>query len=342
MIQRVSVNPGQVTHYAEVTLSADGSALDGFPLLTIGEDSYIVGAEIQSGINFRVAQSCHAICIGKGCSLADGITFIVDLNHNYEAVAQGELSFLSGVNIHDHTRRKGSIILQNDVWIGHGVTIMSGATLHNGAIVAANAVVTKDVPPYAIVGGNPAKVIRYRFDMDVINGLQEIAWWEWPNALRESRKQDFALPPAEFVKKYLPEAKDCLTSAPVLPRESDRIIILIIPDVAEKFPLYPKVFRQFFAMNRTDFELLIYLPKDDSDANTIQRIEQELSWYESSECYVTMQTGTDIDEHVLFTYADYFVTTRDRETIRRTCLCDLHGTKILYGTDEPIFIFDSK
>lgn len=337
MIQKVSIDPRRLTGYGELKA---GSPLDGFPLLTIDEDSYIVGAEIQSGINFRPAQSCHAICIGKGCSLADAITFMVDLNHNYEAVAQGELAFLSGMNIPDHTSRKGSIILQNDVWIGHGATIMGGVTLHNGCIVAAGSVVTKDVPPFAIVGGNPAKLIRYRFNEEVIAGMQKIAWWDWTVAEREERKRDFALPPSEFVRKYLPKAERRLSGFSAIPKTSDRKIVLVIPDLTERFSLYPKVFRHFFEQNSTAHELLIYLPQSASDARSVRQVERELEKYESSDSYVTLQSGTDIDEHALFDYADFFVTTRDRQTVRRTCLCDLHHTGILYGTDEPIFSYE--
>lgn len=110
------------------------------------------------------------------------------------------------------------IILQNDVWIGHGATVMAGVTLHNGCVVAANTVVTKDIPPYAIVGGNPARILRYRFDEDTIGGLQKIAWWDWPPALQQARKEDFTMPAPKFLEKYLPEAEEKLkTLLVVLP-----------------------------------------------------------------------------------------------------------------------------
>ena len=75
---------------------------------------------------------------------------------------------------------KGDIVVGNDVWIGYEAVILSGVTIGDGAIVAARAVVTKDVPPYAIVGGVPAKIIRPRFPEDVIKRLQSLRWWDWP------------------------------------------------------------------------------------------------------------------------------------------------------------------
>ena len=75
---------------------------------------------------------------------------------------------------------KGDTRIGNDVWIGEKATIMPGVTVGDGAVIAAHAVVTKDVPAYAVVGGNPARTIRMRFSDDAIRRLLEIAWWNWP------------------------------------------------------------------------------------------------------------------------------------------------------------------
>jgi serine acetyltransferase len=78
-----------------------------------------------------------------------------------------------------HPSCKGDITVENDVWIGANSTIMSGIKIGNGAIVAAGSTVTKDVPSYAIVAGNPAKVVKYRFTEEQIEKLLSIAWWDW-------------------------------------------------------------------------------------------------------------------------------------------------------------------
>jgi acetyltransferase-like isoleucine patch superfamily enzyme len=77
-----------------------------------------------------------------------------------------------------HPASKGDIVIKNDVWIGFGSTILGGVTLGNGSVVAARSVVTKDVPDYAIVGGSPARILKYRFEQRIIDLLLEIAWWE--------------------------------------------------------------------------------------------------------------------------------------------------------------------
>lgn len=207
MIQKFRVE--FCTHeYTQMTIASEGE-LNGFPMLSIDSESYIDGGEIQSGMNFLPYEGRHCIAIGKSCSLATDIVFMIDMNHNYNSVFQGALPSIFNTRQFMTTPRKASIIIQNDVWVGYGVTIMAGVTLHNGCVVAAGSVVTKDVPPYAIVGGNPAKIIRYRFDPEIIDGLQKIAWWDWPNEWKKQRRDDFIRPVEEFVEKYLSLADKC-------------------------------------------------------------------------------------------------------------------------------------
>ena len=199
----------QTHRYTEITLTGN-EQLQRFPLISFDLDSYLVGGQVQSKLNFAPVPGRHCIAVGKCCAMAEGITFMVNLDHDFTGVVQGDpepLMELTRNNIRPkRTRQKGSIIIQNDVWVGHGATIMNGVTLHNGCVVGTNAMVTKDVPPYAIVGGNPARVLKYRFDPEIIDALQRIAWWDWPDEVLRARKADFFLPPAEFAAKYLPLA----------------------------------------------------------------------------------------------------------------------------------------
>lgn len=202
MLQNLSIPPHRIQHITCITGAPPGRNKP-FPLLTIDEDSYIAGAEVYSGLDFDPDAGRYCLAIGKGCSLAEGITFLIDLDHDFHSVSQGELSCLQGMEKTWKTRRRASIILQNDVWVGHGATIMAGVTLHNGCIAAANAVVTKDIPPYAIAGGNPARILGYRFDEETIAALQRIAWWDWPKETRLARRADFDLPVQAFIERCL-------------------------------------------------------------------------------------------------------------------------------------------
>ncbi|MGG1638666.1 CatB-related O-acetyltransferase [Paenibacillus sp. FSL K6-3182] len=122
--------------------------------------------------------------IGKFCAIASSVKFIMNGgNHNTNSFTtfpfgafggewEAGLKNLSG-------GFKGDTVIGNDVWIGYNATIMPGIHIGDGAIIATNAVVTKDVPSYSIVGGNPAKLIRNRFDQETIDILNTLKWWNW-------------------------------------------------------------------------------------------------------------------------------------------------------------------
>lgn len=124
------------------------------------------------------------LIIGKFCMIASGATFIMNGgNHLTDAVTAYPFAIFggdwSGAMEGRHYPVKGDTVIGNDVWIGHQATIMPGVRIGDGAIIAANATVTKDVEPYAIVGGNPATVIRKRFSDEDIEDLLELRWWDW-------------------------------------------------------------------------------------------------------------------------------------------------------------------
>ena len=126
------------------------------------------------------------LMIGKFCSIACGAKFIFNsANHTLTSLStypfpiffeEWELDRKDVANAWDN---KGNIVIGNDVWIGYEAVIFAGVTIGDGAIIGTRAVVTKDVPPYTIVGGIPAKPIRKRFSENVINTLLEIKWWDW-------------------------------------------------------------------------------------------------------------------------------------------------------------------
>jgi virginiamycin A acetyltransferase len=124
------------------------------------------------------------LIIGKFCSIAAGVTFIMNGgNHRTDWLTNYPFPvFGNGWEqaMPDSWPNKGDTVIDNDVWIGFGATIMPGVHIHDGAIVASQSVVTKDVPPYAIAGGNPAQIIRFRFDGSVIERLLQLCWWDWP------------------------------------------------------------------------------------------------------------------------------------------------------------------
>ena len=98
-------------------------------------------------------------------------------------------------------RRKKQVMVGHDVWIGHGVTIMGGISIANGAVIGSGAIVTKDVPAYSVVVGNPAKIIKFRFDSKTIDKLEEIQWWNWDRQKIKNSLEEFKNIET-FVKKH--------------------------------------------------------------------------------------------------------------------------------------------
>lgn len=125
------------------------------------------------------------LIVGKYCSISENVTFFLSSNHRIDWVTTYPFTSLKIQKVlqwfkpQPYILSRGNTVVENDVWIGYGSTILEGVKICNGAIIAAESVVTKDVSPYEIVGGNPATHIKYRFSQEVINSLLKIKWWDW-------------------------------------------------------------------------------------------------------------------------------------------------------------------
>ena len=141
----------------------------------------------KNNILFNYPELGDRLMIGKFCAIASGTKFIMNAaNHRLHSVTTYPFHVLGGLwrektpNHLSELPFKGDIVVGNDVWIGRESLIMPGVKIGDGAIIGTRAIVTKDVPPYTIVGGVPAKTIRKRFSDDTIAALLQISWWDWP------------------------------------------------------------------------------------------------------------------------------------------------------------------
>jgi len=166
--------------------------------VVVGDYSYFAGYN-----------QVHYANIGKFCSVASYARINTTNHPTYERIAQHHFTYRSkrfGFGENDaefFALRKGkSVMIGNDVWIGHSSIIMPGVRIGNGAVIGAGAVVIKDVEPYTIVAGVPAKKINKRFDDDLIERIERIEWWEWDHKTLKERLPDFRNMDV-FVSKYL-------------------------------------------------------------------------------------------------------------------------------------------
>ena len=160
------------------------------PNIIIGDYTYYDDPEdsenFERNVLYHFPFIGDKLIIGKFCALARGVKFIMNgANHKISGIStypfyifgQGWENVMPAA---EELPYKGDTEIGNGVWIGYEALFMPGVKIGHGAIISSRSVVTGDVPAYAIVGGNPAKVIRYRFDAETIAKLEDIAWWNWP------------------------------------------------------------------------------------------------------------------------------------------------------------------
>ena len=151
----------------------------------------------QNAVRYHYPLNHDKLIIGKFCSIACGVQFLFNsANHTKKSLSTYPFPLFFeewGLDIRDVASawdNKGDIVIGNDVWIGYEAILLAGVTIGDRAVIGTRALVTKDVPPYTIVGGTPARVLRKRFSEDTISALLRLKWWDWP---------------IEHIQRYIPE-----------------------------------------------------------------------------------------------------------------------------------------
>ena len=313
-----------------------------YTAMTFGPGSYMVNANFEVG-----GIECHVL-IGRYSSLGHRITFEIGLNHDTNQVTTYPFDDLirsdeTKLNHYDHVNRK-QIIVGNDVWIGCDVTILGGVRIGNGAVIGAGAVIAKDVPPYAVMVGNPARVVKYRFDEETIRALQAIKWWNWPE---EKIKENLALlkDPVRFIAEFsvpsenepTDETADMMRGL----RADGYKIYYFVPDFASGEAVWQNVILSY---------LQTYHARD--------RVGLLLALQQSKDCSMqTAQIGEALaarggDAPLVFTHetegafsfpalrqADVFITTKEDISSQCVDYAADTGTVIRYGMDDAAILF---
>lgn len=155
------------------------------PNIIVGDFTYIADSEFESHVTHHYEWNTDKLIIGKFCQIAAGVEFVMNgANHQMNAVSTFPFYTLEGWRMDPPAPAdlpfKGDTVIGNDVWIGQNAVILPGVHIGDGSIIGANSVVGSDVAPYSVVVGNPARVLRRRFDDEMIDVLLRFAWWDKP------------------------------------------------------------------------------------------------------------------------------------------------------------------
>ncbi len=331
-----SVQNDNLTYYVKIDDEEDG-----FPIAIFGKNSYCAGIRMESGLGTS-DDHLHNVQVGKYTSIGNDVLMEIDQNHDYRHIFQGEPDFCNWKKEDYTIHRKGQILIGNDCWIGARAIILSGSTIHNGAVIGAGAVVSGEIPPYAIVVGNPARVIKYRFSQEIIDGLQRIQWWNWPEDILRTRSEDFRLSVEDFVKKYLSTIeKDSIYSSFKINRMTEVKVprYLYFTDYDQPYAITDHVMHEFVkTYHDRNAELVLYCPADSEFYEyTMSHMGEIFDRYSDADSLVNIVDQPIESEVQLIAEADCLITNRSPNCMRRCEIAYTYGKKVLSGVDLPIF-----
>ncbi len=313
-------------------------------LTTTGDGSYISDASVEFG-----STKCHVL-IGRYCSIGHRVVFEVGLNHDYHYATTypfDDIAINDPINInHFDMANKNQIIIGNDVWIGCDVIILGGVHIGNGAVIGAGAVVAKDIPPYSIVVGNPARVIKYRFEPEVIQRLQSIKWWYWP-----IDKIKATYPLMKNIDRFLASCADCYGDDTVdetvqalqALKEDGYYIYCIVADFNTEDAVWRSVLTDYLDSFREDNKVLLVVetgnPYDDALLTEMAQMVEEKG---ADAPIVVTHQYTDYISKALLRLVDTYITTKDASSSEVVDLLWDMDAEIVYGLDYGGRIFKKK
>ena len=319
--------------------------------LTLGAYSYTGPTDVEN-VDFTIN-----ISIGRFSSLADRIVYIAGLNHPYknsvttypfddvlnEFIANGK-TYIRDLIPNRKLFNKYQIIIGNDVWIGNDVTIMGGVHIGSGAIIGTRSVVGSDIPPYAVAVGNPARVVKYRFDEETRKKFMAVKWWNWDidkicaNVHKMYDVENFL---AEHYNPALENLTENLISNEVENyRAEGRTVYTFIADFRSPYPVWRRVLGGMLKSTDKNAVMIFYLGAGvtDKDFAEVKNFIQETSNFKNMPTikFIPPIEGKIFSPQVLRN-STHFITSR--ELISVDCLDWIYDkeVKILSALDENIF-----
>ena len=287
------------------------------------------------GQGWNRLDGCAHVLIGRYCSIGQKVALCAGYDHDYRRVTTSPL-WIHGLGVNDDggrmRPRRNHILIGNDVWIGDGARIMGGVQVGNGAVIGAGAVVAKDVPPYAIVAGNPSQVIKYRFSEDIIAKLQRIKFWRWPyDKFQENLPLMYDT--AAFVDKFdtgIMRDESNLSKLLQGEREKGRKVCFFYGDIGTESSLLEQVLEQYALYAPRDFLLVVAGSGKEED---LYALRGKFESYKSGKGMLYVKGLSQ----ALFQNADYYLAGVDYETLMCVDYASDYGVRILSALDEDMF-----
>lgn len=303
---------------------------------SIGKHSYT--GDIMLYVHTDEQHPRANLLIGNFCSIGNRIQLNLNSNHDHQKVTTSASPLFQsttfGEFLEDSTE-KCEVIIGHDVWIGSGAFIQTGVSIGTGAVIASGSVVTKDVPSYAIVGGNPAKIIKYRFSKEQIEKLLQIKWWHWSDQKIKENLYFFHRPIDEFINYFYKEKKQPEETLEIAKR-NDQKLFLFYPDFYDRTPVWKQIMDEFFDkyQQQDEYCLGIRIPQDENFDYHINLLKNHLKPEWNQHKIVILNDF--VREETILKHVDGYITTRLPETIDYVEFCLKHDIPVYSGVSRPL------
>lgn len=308
-----------------------------YPIITLGRRSYLEGSEL-------LFSPPANILIGNYTSIADGTTFLVNVDHDKGSVANytlfriGEEFSAPGNELDSFVNpAPRQIVIGNDVWIGANATILGGVYIGNGAIIAAESVVVKDVPAYAVVGGNPARILKYRFNNKICERLNEIKWWNWSeNKIRSAA--NIMRTPNEFVEKYWHPYQNVDTPfrRKIAKWHQGKLFGVLLDDElikGEKYPIWERSYKEIITSGEQSVIMFIVGPSCSKKSRNY--LYEKLNSLGENGPWFVIELENDF-QHDVLQELDGFIIGRDYKNNEWVDWSIQAGTDLYYGLNKNL------
>lgn len=313
-----------------------------FPIYTIGRGSHVGSLSVTADIGNEIL---YLLQIGRYTSIGSNVCIVMEPASDYKCPSQNLKLNMNQEKNTFHTKQNRQVIIMNDCRIESNVIISEGVTIGNGALVTCGSVVTEDVPDYAIVSGNPAKITGWRFTDEEIEVFNFIQWWNWSNEKITKKSKLLCGSTDSFLRLCAPAAvKEIQSLEPIdispvrKENKGEEKIYLLIPDFEQDYSIWQNVIDAFAkSYSDTNYELLIYVHEDENTDLRLAELQDVFSHYEDYNCYINLHVGIVEDMRSLISQVNAYITTRNKENITYIDIAKLFGVEIVSGVGLPIF-----